>query len=47
MAGVGLILTALGPLVVSKGRDAMAWGQLIAGIMAIVKKEGGNAPGEK
>jgi hypothetical protein len=45
MAGIGLILNALGALATSGGKDPMAWGQVIAGIFAILKKEGGNAAG--
>lgn len=43
MAGIGLVLTAIGPLFQSRGKDPMAWGQLIAGALAIWKREKGNA----
>jgi hypothetical protein len=44
MAGFGLILNALPELLASGGKSPIAWGQVFAGIFAVVKKEGSGAP---
>ncbi|RZS56724.1 hypothetical protein [Sphaerotilus mobilis] len=40
LAGIGLIVNAAPALLASRGTDPMAWGSLIAGALAIVKREG-------
>lgn len=42
MAGIGLIVQALPALLVNRA-DPMAWGGVIAGVLAILKRERGAA----
>ncbi|WP_156396937.1 hypothetical protein [Noviherbaspirillum sp. Root189] len=38
-AGLGLMVPAIGELVMTGGKSATAWGQLIGGLIAIIKRE--------
>lgn len=40
MAGAGLILSGLAGLFMTKGLDVTAWGQVAAGVAAVVMPEG-------
>jgi O-antigen ligase len=39
-AGVGAMIPAIGELFITGGKSATAWGAVIAGLVAIFKREG-------
>ena len=40
-AGIGILWSAVPELIATGGASPMAWGQVVAGVVAIAKKEGG------
>lgn len=43
-AGLGLIAQGVAQLLASKGTDAAGWASLSAGLLAVLKREGGGKP---